>query len=120
MIPLGVSGAPPRWVIDLVEAMAGVQIHMWTGQSEAGHIRLPAGPWEGFIPRRGLVDPVAERERIDRQITRLQRLVVGSSAKLENPHFVERAPESVVMGERRKLAEASERLASFRRQREAL
>ncbi len=120
MIPLGVSGAPPRWVIDLVEAMVGVQIHMWTGQSEAGHIRLPAGPWEGFIPRRGLVDPVAERERIDRQITRLQRLVVSSSAKLENPHFVERAPESVVMGERRKLAEASERLASFRRQREAL
>ena len=119
-VNLAVSGEPPRWVTDLVEQLAGVEIEAWTGGSAAGHARLPAGRWEGFIPLRGLVDPAAERERIDRQIDRLDRRAARSSAKLANPAFVERAPEAVVEGERRKLAEASERLASLRLQREAL
>ena len=119
-ITLGVSGDLPRWAADLVQHMAGVEIERWTGPAGADHARLPAGRWEGFIPLAGLVDPVAERRRIDRQIDRLDRQAARSSAKLANPAFVERAPAAVVEGERRKLAEASDRLAALRLQREAL
>ena len=119
-IPLTVSGDPPRWVTELVEEMAGVEIHHQAEAPRQGHVRLPAGSWEGFIPLRGLVDPEAERQRIDRQINQLQQLVTRSSAKLGNPNFVERAPAAVVEKERRKLAEASERLESMRSQKKAL
>ena len=119
-IPLGVSGNPPRWTIELVEEMARVEVYVWAGGSPRGHTHLPAGQWEGYIPLRGLVDPQAERKRIDRQITRLQQQVSRSAAKLDNPNFTQRAPAAVVEKERRKLAEASERLDSLRLQREAL
>ena len=119
-VPLGVSGSPPGWVVELVTEMAGVEITRYPEPPAEGHVRLPAGRWDGFIPLRGLVDPAAERKRIDRQITRTADLVSRSEKKLGNPDFVARAPGAVVEKERRKLAEASERLASLRRQRKAL
>ena len=119
-LSLGVTGSPPPWVTDLVERMAGVEIHKWTEGTGTGHAHLSAGRWEGFIPLRGLVDPEAERQRIDRAIARLQVRISRSSAKLDNPSFVQRAPEAVVEKERRRLAEATDRLASLQRQTEAL
>ena len=119
-IPLTVIGDPPAWVTELVERLAGVEIRHRDQAPETGHVSLAAGAWEGFIPLQGLVDPVAERERIDRRIKQLRQQVVRSGAKLDNPNFVERAPDKVVEKERRKLAEASERLQALRVQREAL
>ena len=120
VFPMGLAGAPPGWVTDLLEKMAGVETHEWTRTSVSGHVHLPAGRWEGFIPLRGLVDPEAERRRIDRAMARLRVQVSRSTAKLDNPNFVERAPGSVVENERLKLAQANERLDSLRLQREAL
>lgn len=119
-LPMGITGFPPGWVTDLLEKMAGLQIDEWTETPGAGHTHVPGGHWDGFIPLDGLVDPVAERRRIDRAIARLQIRVSRSSAKLDNPNFVERAPAAVVEQERGKLTEATERLGALRRQREAL
>jgi len=119
-IPLTVCGGPPVWAAELVQKMAGVEVRHRDQAPQTGHVRLSAGPWEGFIPLRGLVDPVAERERIDRQIDRLAQQAARSSAKLDNPNFVERAPARVVEKERRRLAEASEGLMSLHEQRESL
>ncbi|MCQ3803836.1 MAG: valine--tRNA ligase [bacterium] len=119
-LSLGVTGSPHRWVTDLVEKMAGVEIHRWTEATTAGHAPVAGGRWEGFISLRGLVDPHAEGQRIDRAIARLQVQMSRSSSKLDNPNFVQRAPEAVVEKERQRLAEATDRLVSLQRQREAL
>ena len=119
-IPLTVAGDPPRWVTALVEGMAHVEIHHQAEAPQKGHVRLPAGDWEGFIPLAGLVDIEAERERISRQINRIQQVVTRSQSKLSNPNFVKRAPAQVVEKERRKLAEASERLESLRLEKQGL
>jgi len=119
-VPLGVTGRPPRWVATLVEELAGVEIGALTEAPGDGHIHLPTGRWEGYIPLRGLVDPEAERKRIDRSISRLETQVSRSSQKLSNPNFTERAPAEVVEKERQKLAEASGQLSSLRSRREAL
>ena len=119
-LPLGVTGSPPRWVTDLVEDLAGVEIAVLTEAVGDGHVHLPTGRWEGFIPLRGLVDPEAERRRIDRAIAQFEIQVSRSSGKLANQNFTERAPAAVVEKERKKLAEASDRLRSLHSQREAL
>ena len=115
-LPMGITGSPPRWVTDLVEKMAGLQIQRWTETPDTGHAHLGGGRWDGFIPLHGLMDPVAERQRLDRAIARLQIQVCRSEAKLDNPNFVARAPAAVVEQERGKLAEATERLDGLRRQ----
>lgn len=118
--PLGVTGQPPRWVETLVEELAGVEVNNLAEAPGDGHIHLPTGRWEGYIPLRGLVDPEAERKRIDRSIARLETQVSRSSQKLANPNFTERAPAEVVEKERQKLADASGQLSSLRSRREAL
>ncbi len=119
-LPLGVTGQPPGWVSTLVEELVGVEVSTLTEAPGDGHIHLPAGRWEGYIPMRGLVDPEAERRRLDRAIAQLETQVSRSSQKLSNRNFTERAPAAVVEKERRKLAEASDRLSSLRSRREAL
>ncbi|MCI0706304.1 MAG: valine--tRNA ligase [Ignavibacteriae bacterium] len=57
---------------------------------------------ELFVPLEGLIDVGAERQRLEKEIARLQGLVESIEKKLSNPQFVERAPKDVVQKEREK------------------
>ncbi len=62
------------------------------------------------------VDPAAERERLGKEIARLEGDIARSKAKLGNESFVARAPASVVDQEKARLAEHEAKLASLRPQ----
>ena len=65
-----------------------------------------AGDVQIFVPLKGMVDVVAEAERLNKEIGKIEKEIEMFSKKLENPSFVDRAPADVVVKEREKLAEA--------------
>ena len=72
------------------------------------------------LPLRGVVDPAAERARLDREIEKVRQEIGKVAAKLGNDDFLARAPEEVIAEheERREAFEA--RLAKLNHARERL
>jgi len=62
------------------------------------------------------IDLAAERERLNKELARLESEIGKSQAKLGNPGFVERAPPPVVTLERQRLAKFSSTLDEVRQQ----
>ncbi len=60
------------------------------------------------VPLEGVVDFDAELVRLDKNLTRLEKTMIGVTKKLGNPGFVNNAPEAVVEKEKAKLAEMEE------------
>ncbi|WP_319470899.1 valine--tRNA ligase [uncultured Pseudodesulfovibrio sp.] len=60
------------------------------------------------VPLEGVVDFESELARLDKNLTKLEKTMVGVSKKLANPGFVNNAPEAVVAKEKEKLAEMEE------------
>jgi len=75
---------------------------------------------EIFIPLEGLIDVNAERERIQKEITRLQGLYDSTQRKLTNESFVGKAPKDVVDKEREKLENFTASLEKLQKNLDAL
>nr|WP_287411201.1 valine--tRNA ligase [Pseudodesulfovibrio sp.] len=60
------------------------------------------------VPLEGVVDFESELARLDKNMVKLEKTMKGVSGKLSNPGFVNNAPEAVVEGEKKKLAEMEE------------
>ncbi|HWP82217.1 MAG TPA: valine--tRNA ligase [Bacteroidota bacterium] len=75
---------------------------------------------EIFVPLEGMIDVAAERQRLNKEIVRLQQLVESIERKLANPQFVERAPKEVVEKEKEKKESFKVSLEKLRRNLEQL
>jgi valyl-tRNA synthetase len=69
---------------------------------------------EIFIPLDDLVDYKAEYQRLEKEKARLEAERARLSAKLENPGFIEKAPEAVVAAEREKFEKAGAMLEKIK------
>lgn len=74
-----------------------------------------AGKVEIFIPFAGMIDIAAERERLAKEIARLEKYVQSVGQKLANKDFIERAPKEIVEMERTRLAEAEAEMGKLKR-----
>lgn len=71
---------------------------------------------EVFIDFAGAVDTEKEKVRLTKEQTDLDHYTKSLSQKLSNAEFVKNAPEAVVAGERKKLADAEEKLKKITEQ----
>jgi len=71
---------------------------------------------ELFLPLSGLIDLSVERERLQKQIDKLQREIQGIQNKLTNPNFLTHAKPEVVDKEREKYSEVNTKLELIKEQ----
>jgi len=91
-----------------VEALTGADTSSTSATSVAEGVTL-------VVPLEGLIDPEKERERLTRQLQKLDKDRAAIEKKLGNEGFVARAPADVVQKDRERLAElgsAREQLAA--------
>ena len=66
------------------------------------------------------VDKVAERNRLDKQIAKVEAELRTAEDKLKNKSFVERAPAAVVEEHRQRLKDFSAQLTKLKQARDGL
>lgn len=69
---------------------------------------------EIFIPLEGLIDLDKERDKINKEIQRLEGFKKSVEAKLANENFTSRAPAEVVENEKNKVKDASQAIAKLK------
>src|SRR5438270_2613286 len=88
-------------------------------QAEAG-VPVAVTPLGELFLIIATADKAAERERLDKEIARLEGELRTVEAKLSNASFVERAPAAVVEEHRKRKADFSEQLSQLRQARAAM
>jgi len=91
-----------------VEALAGAIAAQSSATSVVEGVTL-------VVPLEGLIDEAKEKERLERQLLKLDKEIAAIDKKLANAGFVERAPADVVQKERERrveLSSAREQLAA--------
>ena len=78
------------------------------------------GNLEVLIPMAGLIDKKEESARLNREIAKLAKETERTESKLQNPSFVDKAPNDVVAKERDKLAELQTTLDKLHQQLEKI
>lgn len=73
-----------------------------------------------FVPLEGLIDVDAEKERLSKNIDKLEKVSTGLEKKLANPNFIGKAPPAIVDKERNRLAENQQAIELLRAQLERL
>ncbi len=83
-------------------------------QRSKSYVGSASREFEVFISIEGVVDPEKEKQRIEKKIQNSERYLDSIRKKLENPKFVENAPQELVDEERGKLLETEELLKTHR------
>lgn len=105
---------------DFISRLANLEsVEFLTGEAPAAATAL-VGKMEILIPLEGLIDKDAEIARLDKEISKLDKIIKQSAGKLSNENYVAKAPADVVAKEREKLAELEQSLSQLQQQRTAL
>jgi len=73
-----------------------------------------------FIPLAGLVDTAEEKEKLQKEIQKLESYLTVLNKKLHNENFLSKAPEHVVEQERKRFKELSDKLKALKESLEEL
>ena len=75
-----------------------------------------AGDMKIYVPLADLIDPAAETERLQKTVAKLEKEKTSLDNQLSNSNFVERAPEEVVDGAKKRQSEIDNDLKTYQEQ----
>ena len=94
--------------------MANLSAVNVVSEKSSGSASFLVGTTEFAVPLGNLIDLDAERKRLEGELQRLEGFLVSVEKKLSNERFVQNAPAAVVEMERKKQADAQQKIASIR------
>ncbi|WP_078083443.1 valine--tRNA ligase [Microbulbifer mangrovi] len=91
----------------LLTKLASLESIEWLEQGATAPASSTAlvGDLELLVPMAGLIDVAAESARLQKEIDKLDKEIARVNGKLNNPKFVDKAPEAVVNKEKDRLVE---------------
>ncbi|MBN7796304.1 valine--tRNA ligase [Parahaliea mediterranea] len=101
-----------------LKKLAKLEDIRWLADGEEPPVAATAlvGDLEILVPMADLIDRDAELKRLAREIDKLEKDLSRIEGKLQNPSFVDKAPEAVVAKERDKLQAQQQALVKLREQ----
>jgi valyl-tRNA synthetase len=115
MVPLVLAGASSetqarasRW-LEFLKRLARVADISSADRAPDGSVQLVVRGEVVALPLKGVIDLVAERARLEKEMGKVDADIKRVDAKLSNADFVKRAPEDIIDGEREKRDEAEGR-----------
>ncbi|HLS28937.1 MAG TPA: valine--tRNA ligase, partial [Opitutales bacterium] len=104
---------------DKVKRLAGTQeIHFQKPEGTAPALVTPLGTL--YLDLASSVDVEAEQARMDKELEQLAKQIASTEARLANEDFISKAPEKVVEGARKQLANLRAKQEEIERLKESL
>ena len=98
----------------VVKKMSNLSSIEVSEQSPEGAVKFLVGTSEYAVPIGSLIDVEAEIAKQEAELKRLEGFLIGVQKKLQNANFVAHAPEQVVALERKKQADAEQKIAAIK------
>ncbi len=98
-------------VITKMANLSGISV---VTEKDATASAFMVGTDEFAVPLGSMIDIDAEIEKQQKELSHLEGFLQGVLKKLSNEHFVQNAPEAVVAMERKKQADAEEKIAALK------
>jgi valyl-tRNA synthetase len=96
----------------LIQKMAGVEEIHWVEKApQASGASFRVDTFECFIPLAGNVDAAAEKAKLEEELKYAKGFLQSVRKKLDNERFVSNAPDKVIEMERKKEADALEKIS---------
>jgi valyl-tRNA synthetase len=119
LIPLVLAGASAetkaraeRWQ-EFLQRLARVQGVSFADVPPPGSVQLVVRGEVAALPLKGVIDLVAERARLQKEMAKVDADIKRVDAKLGNPNFMANAPQEILDLERERRAEAEGRRAKI-------
>ena len=108
-------GANPLAALDsVVLKMAGLEEIVVVAAKSEGTAAFMVGTQEYAVRLGGLIDVEAEIKKMEAELQHLEGFLKGVNAKLQNENFVAHAPAAVIENERKKQADATQKIATIK------
>ena len=103
----------PQGGVEALKKMANLEAVNVVSEKSKGSASFLVGTAEYAVPLGNLIDLDAERKKLQTELEHLRGFLASVEKKLQNERFVQNAPAAVVDMERKKKADAEQKIASI-------
>ena len=109
-----VGDAPVKGLESVLAKMGELSSIDYVATADASAVSFRVGTTEYAVPLGDLIDKDAEIAKLQEELAYLEGFLKKVEAKLGNPNFVGKAPENIIAAEKKKQADANEKIAMLK------